>query len=225
MRAYLIASPDGPVAMEAARGSEADALVLDARSAGGEIWASVADLRERSGMLLYARIGKISALDVECALSAAMSAQPDAIVVSARDGRDVARLGAHLAVQEAERGQPDGRTRIIALVADAEGALNVASLAGSSARLAAISWDARALAAELGSTLVDGTGSLVAPLAHVRGLVRLAAAAAGVEAIDDVSLGGGEAGFVDRLSDARAMGFRGILTEDPALILHLRQTR
>ncbi|MBX9933910.1 MAG: hypothetical protein K2Y56_20710 [Methylobacterium sp.] len=111
-------------------------------------------------------------------------------------GRDVARLGCHLAVHEAEAGLPDGSTRILALVECAAAVLALPSLVRSSPRLCGIAWDAEALARDIGTRGGrDANGTLIPPLALVRSQVLLVAAAAGVEAL--VAAGSDEAPLAD----------------------------
>ncbi len=101
---------------------------------------------------------------------------PDAVLLAARSGRDVAALGARLAVHEAEHGWPDGRLRILAEVHDPLGVLEARGFVGASPRLDGLGLDEAALAVALGAEAVGET------LAQARAPVRLAAAAAGVTA-------------------------------------------
>ncbi|SFK46487.1 HpcH/HpaI aldolase/citrate lyase family protein [Methylorubrum salsuginis] len=109
---------------------------------------------------------------------------PDAVLLAARSGRDVAALGARLAVHEAEHGWPDGRLRILAAIADPLGVLEARGFVGASPRLDGLGFDGAALAASLGT---DPAGETVA---QARALVRLAAAAAGVTAFATLEPGG-----------------------------------
>ena len=103
-------------------------------------------------------------------------------------GRDVAQLGAGLALHEAESDLPDGSTRVLALVESAAAVLRLPSLVGSSPRLCGIAWDAETLARDIGAKAARDThGALIPPLALVRSKVLLVAAAAGVLAVDTAS--------------------------------------
>ncbi|MCE4224757.1 hypothetical protein HCU64_13415 [Methylobacterium sp. C25] len=130
-------------------------------------------------MPLLLRVDEIDARD----LDGLAELRPDAILLTASHGRDIARLGAHLAVHEAEHGLPDGGIGIVALVTSAAGVLAAASFAGASPRLRGIGWDA-ALAQELGAQPVTVEGDWSPVLIHARAMVRLAASAAGVVAIE-----------------------------------------
>ncbi|WP_238257704.1 hypothetical protein [Methylobacterium gnaphalii] len=195
MRAYLITSGGEPDP------TCADAWVVDARSApsssraGGEAirgqgadiaalngFASLAMTRGISGkrtVPLLIRIEGIDAIDRD----ELAEVRPDAIMLSSAHGRDIAHLGAQLAVHEAEHGLPDGGIGIIALVVSAAGVLATASFAGASPRLRGIGWDA-ALASELGAEPLTDEGDWSPVLAQARAMARLAASAAGVAAIE-----------------------------------------
>ncbi|GAB6844196.1 hypothetical protein HNR00_001572 [Methylorubrum rhodinum] len=128
---------------------------------------------------------------------------PDAVLLArAGSGRDVAALGARLAVHEAERGWLDGSVRILAEIADAAGVLDARSFAGASPRLAGLGLDEAALAAGLGAEAAGET------VDRARALVRLAAAAAGVTAFATA----GPDGIERALARARREGF-GLLIE------------
>src|SRR5208283_1143164 len=98
----------------------------------------------------------------------------------------------------------------------AECLLAAASLRGSSARLAAVAWDADALAAKIGVE-ARHDGDLVAPLQTARDLVRFAAAAALIGAIDTAFAGGADAaGLPAEAEAARRSGFVAKLAIDVA---------
>ena len=118
-------------------------------------------------------------------LAAVAALRPDGIVLSrCEGGRDVARLGARLAVIEAAAGLPDGATGILAMIENAGGVLGLRTLGGSSARLGAILWDAEAMALAIDAAPRDRGWRLIPPLSQVRSAVRIAAAQAGVPAVD-----------------------------------------
>jgi citrate lyase subunit beta/citryl-CoA lyase len=187
--------------------SEADALLLDLESRESD--RNSASLRERQAgrrPLLLVRVHALNSGLIEDDLAAAMAFAPNAIVLpGAVGGRDVAHLGAKLAVLEAETGLADGSIRIIAHPADtAAGVLALATLPGASRRLAALAWRSRVLARELGCRVA------AEPVRQARSMLVLAAAAAGVPALDwslprDTDWGA-----------AAASGFHGGLAADQA---------
>ncbi|GJD80559.1 hypothetical protein NBEOAGPD_3800 [Methylobacterium gregans] len=108
-------------------------------------------------------------------LAAALVPVPAGILLlGAEHGRDVARLGAMLAVHEAETGLADGTLRIVPVLGTARAVLAAASFADAGPRLAALALDATALA-ELGL----GEAERV----QARAMAGLVAAAAGVPMI------------------------------------------
>lgn len=150
---------------EAARAAGADALAVEAADAPG----LVASLRAR-----WPDPAIHAALDgpEDPGLDAAMAERPDGVLLrDARSGRDVAALGARLAVFEAEAGLPDGSIAILAVIHHPLGVLDARSFVGASPRLSALGLDGAALATCLGEGTV---------LAQARGMIRIAAAAAGV---------------------------------------------
>lgn len=112
-------------------------------------------------------------------LGAAVSRGAAAVVLSGDGGyAAVERLAARLAVAEAVAGAEAGRTGIVYAVNGPAGLLTLSGPAAAPARLVALGLDEAALAERVG---VDPDGA-AAPLVAARGLVVLAAAAAGVPA-------------------------------------------
>ena len=152
-------------------------------------------------------------------LDAVMAHAPDAILLPGSSGAaSVQQLSAKLAVREAEFALADGATRIIAVVDTAQALFGMGSYRGSSARLAAIAWSAESLRADIGAeTDRDPSGAYAGPWRLARDLTRLAAAAAGVAAIDaafaDVS---DPDGLRAEALAARRLGFAGKMAIDPA---------
>lgn len=140
-------------------------------------------------------------------LAAAMALHPAGLVIPVpAGGRDVARLGTRLAVHEAEAGLADGSTRILALVETAAAVLALPTLVGASRRLCGIAWDAEALARDIAAPVSrNGDGALIPPLALARAQVLLAAAAAGVMAIDTACVD--EGAFLRDVEEGRRDGF------------------
>ncbi|MBB3903014.1 aldolase/citrate lyase family protein [Methylobacterium brachythecii] len=192
MRAYLIA--DG---IDEPDLSSADAWVVDVRLAMTE-----GALGQRRVALLL----RIAGID----LDGLPEPRPDAILLPASHGREIAHLGARLAVHEAEHGLADGSIGIVALIDSAAGVLGAGSFAGASPRLRGIGWDA-VLATELGAQPVTAEGDWSPVLAQARAMVRLAAAAAGVEAIE-AAYPGENSGKV--IAAARRDGFTAMFARD-----------
>lgn len=203
MQAFVIVGPGG---VAADRDGE---LVLDLAGLDPPALTAAAGwVGEQAGRPLRARMSGLADPRIESELAAVMPARPPTLFLPAAHGREVCDLGGRLAVHEAELGLPDGATRIVAVIGSALGLLNLTSFVGASPRLAGLAWDADALAAELGSPRTTAEGRWSAPLAQARGLVRLAAAAAGIDAIDadgaEAEARDGFAAILRRASDQSA---------------------
>lgn len=200
-------------ACEAALASGAVALMLDlgenATGARAAARHAAADfLARRRGATAIVRLAPLASGLVDADLDVVMPGAPEAVLLpGAVGGRDLQHLGAKLAVREAEHGLPPGRTRIAAAPADtAPGVLALPTLAGASLRLMALAWEAAALARALG---VETDAS---PVQAARDLLILAAAAAGVPALD---CSVGEDDVAEACSAARRAGFAGRLARRP----------
>lgn len=195
-RAVLVAAGASP---EAALTDAVDALVLGAVPRPG----LVADLRaRRPDLAIYAALDGPD----DPRLDGFMAQPPDGVLLrGARSGRDAAALGGRLAVCEAVAGLPDGATAILAAIGHPLGVLDGRSFAGASPRLAGLGLDGAVLAAFLG----EGSA-----LAQARGLIRLAAAAAGVPAF--AMLTAGDDPSPGRPAAAREEGLGPIVVCGPA---------
>ena len=130
MRAFLIVPGDAR-AVAAAMASDAHALIVDVTGLASPAFFPE---RRQGAPLFYLR-----SCELERDLSAMMAVAPDGIVLSRCEGvRDVMRLGAQLAVEEAIHGLADGSTQILPLIETARGALASHTLADASGRLAGI---------------------------------------------------------------------------------------
>ena len=196
MKAYLTVSAADPASLEAALACGAGAVVSEKA------------FPARGKATLWLRIGRLAAPGTFAALEAAMACAPQAIVLPAGHGRDLAHLGALLAVAEAEQGLADGSTGIIAVIDRASGFLDAGRFAGASRRLQALSWDPLALAGEVGVGQVFN--GYAAPLAQARAITRLAAAAAGVPAIEAACSFEDTPNFSAFADAARRDGFAGL---------------
>lgn len=181
-------------------GGEADAVLLDLEQA-------VAAARPfETKPCLVIRLD-----DVPDDLAPALATRPDALLLADCCGTaDLHRLSGRLAVAEAESGIEDGSTPVLASVADSAAGL-AALVAGrwlepANRRLAALTWDAARLAADLGGGAEDA-------LSLARCLVPVAARAAGLPA-----LAADEAGATStdgRYAALRRMGYTGAVTRLP----------
>lgn len=163
--------------LENALARGADALWLAGRS------SAVADCLRAARQLrpgrqkLYVHI-ESRGETIEQDLDELIAAAPDGIVLPVSHGAEVEHLGVRLAVREAELGLEDGTTQIIGLIAAPAAIFQLRTLAATSRRLVALSFDARAFANAL--DVSDGDSG---PLNLARHLTVLAAKAAGIPAL------------------------------------------
>ena len=199
MRSLLFVPGDSRRKMEKALASQADALILDmedsvaltrkdeARTVITSFLAAAIDLDRRPRLIV-----RINSLDTGLSdddIAAIVPGRPDAVLLpKACSGADIQDLGARLAAKEAEAGLAEGTIAIHALMTEnATSMFNGATFGRSSARLRAIAWGAEDLAADIGASANrDENGRYTDVFRLARSLVLLAAAKAGVEAIDTV---------------------------------------
>jgi len=192
MRSLLIAPGDDESELAAALASEANAIVVDLDVAAREAARAnaVRVLREAAerpaGPVPMARVGPLCAGETDDDLDAIMAAAPRAVVLPKARGRaGVQQLSAKLALREALFGLGHGATGIIAVADTAEALLALSGLRGASVRLIGLVWDAEALRVEVGAeTARDEGGGFAGTLRLAREMTLVAAAAAGVAAID-----------------------------------------
>lgn len=198
MRSLLFVPGDSERKLEKAISSQSDVLIadledsvsLDSKAEARRIAAVfLQSARSRTNAQLYVRVNDLATGLTEDDLAVVMKARPDGIMLpKAEGGNDVARLAAALRVHEAENGIEDGRTRILPIITEtALGVLNAASYRGSSDRLAGLTWGAEDLSAHIGALAARHEDGSYTPLFQLaRNMTLLAAAAAGVPAIDTV---------------------------------------
>lgn len=230
MRSWLLVPGlDSPTLTDSLR-SGADAVVIDLPASLPErkdearrITADFLKARKTraSGQAAcFVQIHGFSSNLAERDLDAVMAGAPDGIVLSAtRSAADIQRLDVMIAVREAMHGLPEGETGIVAMLGDtAEGIIAAASgRAFDSPRLLGLAWSMPGLAADLGAErLHDAEGRMTDALRFGRTAMHMAAAAAGIAAIDSPS------GLLqpDRLQrdcrEAKADGFEGKFALHPA---------
>jgi len=199
MRSLLFVPGDDDRKLAKALASGADALIVDledsvaearkpaARAAASAFLAAARRLAARPR--LYVRVNPLASGLIEGDLDALIPAAPDGVVLpKCLGGADVQRLGAKLAVREAENGLVDGSTRVIAIATESARALfGFASYGGASQRLEGLAWGGEDLAADLhAETNRLPDGAYAAPYALARTLTLVGAVAAGVRPIDAV---------------------------------------
>lgn len=215
IRAILLIE-DASTALRAAEGLQAVAIpVGDDLDSFRHAAERLADLRRQSpdaaGLILLSAALDHETLDI--CLPGAIGKRPAGVIVTdLSNGSELQRIDVALSVAEAVAGLEAGMTAIIGMCGDnAAGLLASSSFAGKSRRLAALGRNTDRLAQSLFSDRQHEP--------FTGGLTVLAAAAAGVPAIDwlDPSLSGDD--LPEACNKARADGFSALLTSNPS---HLR---
>ena len=148
-----------------------------------------------------------------------MPAAPDGIVLpKCAEAGQVRQLGHWLDAFEAAHGLAAGSTRILAIATETAASLfGLGSYAGAGPRLAALTWGAEDLSADIGGLANRAEGAWLGPYRLARELCLAGAAAAGVPAIDTVHV---EINDLDGLAadarTARRDGFTGKMIIHPS---------
>jgi citrate lyase subunit beta / citryl-CoA lyase len=228
MRSFLFVPADSERKLARAPQAGADALILDLEDS--VVPANRGPARRRARAFLdatpsadfrrWVRINPLSSGTALDDLAAVAAGRPDGIVLPKCIPEDVRTLDHYLAAFEAASGVAAGAIRVIAIATETPAAMFVAgSYAGISPRLAGITWGAEDLAAAIGgrNRRPDGVYDDVYRLA--RSFCLLAAAAAGVAAIDTIYTDfKDEAGLAAECAAARRAGFGGKMAIHPAQI-------
>lgn len=229
MRSMLFVPGDRPERFAKAVGSGADAVIFDledavvperrpgARTEIARYLASAA-----RGVPLWVRVNPVGSDDSLRDLAAVMDARPDGIMLpKARSGADVLKASHWMESLEARAGLPQGSVGLIPLITEcAIAVLNAASFATLPSRVRGLTWGAEDLAADLGAVSNrSGDGEFDPAYVHARTACLLAAAAAGVAAIDTVDLDIRDGAAIERRArDSRRQGFSGKLAIHPAQV-------
>jgi citrate lyase subunit beta/citryl-CoA lyase len=232
MRSLLFVPGDSPRKLAKGLESGADALILDledsvapdrkpeARATALAFLTEVGAAAARPRLLV--RVNGLDTGLIDADLDAVVAGRPDAILLpKAEGGPSVIHLDAKLAAREAIAGLPDGAIQILAIATETAAALFAAgTYAGASRRLAALTWGAEDLSADLGAeTNRDDEGRFTGPFRLARSLCVAAAAAAQVAALDTVFVDFRNAqGLRREAEEARRDGFTGKLAIHPGQV-------
>ena len=225
-RSYLFVPGDSERKLKKARDAGADALIVDledavapsAKPAARELAADYLAETENA----WVRINPIDGDDAGADLEAVMASAPAGIVLpKVRSAADAVTLSNALDGLEQQYGLEAGSTAILPLCTERPEALfTLGSYAGSTPRLAALSWGAEDLSAALGAAANrDSDGAWLSPYQLARSLCLFAAGAAEIPAIDTVftDFRDGE-GLATYAANARRDGFSGMLAIHPAQV-------
>lgn len=195
MRSMLFVPGDSERKFARAITGAADALILDLEdsvAAAGKVAARdtvrtmLGSLRERQK--LYVRVNALDTGTTLADLAAIVPGRPDGIVLpKCEQVADVHRVGAWLDAFEAAHGLAPGSTRILAIAT--ETARSMFGLSGyheAGPRLEGLMWGAEDLSASLSASSNKAGRDYHSPYMLARDLCLMAAASAGVIAIDTV---------------------------------------
>ncbi|WP_245412184.1 aldolase/citrate lyase family protein [Methylocella silvestris] len=214
-------------AVDEAFQSGADALCFAAAGESApsfkKMAAKIAAVRQQvAAPLIFISIPALDDHSIEARLDVIAPLAPDGLVLqNCGSGRAVRRLGALLAVKEAETGIAEGSTRIIALAAGTAASIfELGTFAKAGRRLIALAWDAERLAACLGveEAVATEANASAAPTALARNLLSFAARAAKVMALDRAPPGADVERLRRSCEASRRDGFGGKWTSDSKAI-------
>jgi citrate lyase subunit beta / citryl-CoA lyase len=227
-RSFLFVPGDSERKLANARNAGADALIVDLEDSVAASELPMARIRTREFLLsgakieCWVRINPLDSVEAGKDLGGILPGKPAGIVLPKAGGAaDVAKLGKLLDLLEQEHGIEPGSTGILPIVTERPDALfRLHEYAGSTPRLAALTWGAEDLAAATGASASrDATGQWLPPYQLARSLCLFAAAAAAVSAIDTVYTDFRDlAGLAAYAAAARRDGFRSMLAIHPAQV-------
>ncbi|WP_454746066.1 hypothetical protein [Ciceribacter selenitireducens] len=207
---------------DAAWPAKADALAILAGNTPGD-WSLTAQmiLRHRQVRpkvpVLFAVDAGLDDDHLDACFAIILPARPDGLIVTGvRNGADLQRMDVMLSVAEAVAGLEHGATALLAIIGDnPAGLLDAGSLAGRTPRLKAIGRNATMLAAALGTDDHSPAPGGDSAVSLSGGLTVLAAAKAGVAALDWIDPGLEGEALSEACARARADGFAILTTENP----------
>jgi len=196
-----------------------DAVTPDRKAATRPIVRGWLERLDFGGRERWVRMNPIDSDHAEADIAETIAGRPDGYMMPKPNrADDVRRVVALLERYEARHGVPFGSTRLLPIATETpEGLLNIKEIAAASPRIAAISWGVEDLAAAMGLPKVrDGEGRYLDIGRHARVMCAVAAAAAGVEAIDTVYTDIPDLqGLARECRDGVAMSFAGKISIHP----------
>ena len=199
-----------------------DAVTADRKAATRPIvrrWLETLDFGPRER---WVRMNPIFSEYAEADLAETIAGRPDGYVVpKPRRAEDIRRIVAILERLEQEHGLPFGSTSLIPIATETpEGLHNIREVAAASPRIAAIAWGVEDLSAAMGLPRVrDAEGRYLDIPRHARVMCAVAAAAAGLEAVDTVYTAIPDLeGLRRECEEGVAMGFAGKISIHPGQI-------
>lgn len=225
LRSLLFVPADSERKLEKARGSKADALILDLEdSVAASNRPRARDLvrefaRTGGSPALWVRINPVDSADCSADLDAVVAAKPAGVVVPKPDSPDTLRaLDTELSQRERVQGLTEGTIRVLPVATETPAAvLSLFEYRNPPPRLKALTWGAEDLSAALGAaTNRDESGEFGFTYKVVRSLCLIAAKAAGVDAIETLHADFRDSAGLERAARAAQRdGFAGMLAIHP----------
>ncbi len=230
LRSLLFVPGDSERKQAKALHAGADALILDLEDSVAEVALPEARARvrhflsahapETRSSQLWVRLNSLASGKLLEDLDAVMVGRPDGVVLpKVSSVEEVQEVGRHLSAREA-RQSTEGGTRLIVIATETPQALlklGDYSPATAGERLAGLTWGMEDLSAALGALAkTEADGSLTPIFELARSLCLIAAAAAGVQAIDGVEADFRDTARLERdVARARRDGFTAKLAIHP----------
>ena len=228
LRSWLFVPGDDDRKLAKIADCGADIVILDLEdavapgrkaSARERVVEFLGDASDNDGPALWVRVNPAASPESATDLERLVPARPAGLVLPKVDGvQDTADMDRRLTALEAQHAVATGSIRLAAIVTETvRGTASLASYSSHPQRLLALAWGAEDLAAELGATRNrDDAGHLSALFQHVRTRFRLAAAEAGLPALETIHPDYRDlVGLATTARNARAEGFAGMLAIHP----------
>ncbi|HSC18611.1 MAG TPA: CoA ester lyase [Rhizomicrobium sp.] len=225
LRSLLFVPADSEKKLAKARGSAADALILDLedsvaaenRPKGRELIREF--LTEEHAQSIWVRINPLGSEDFIRDVEAIVASRPAGFVIPKADGAHTLHIiDAHILTRESLAGLTAGAIKLLPVATETPTAvLSLADYRSPPPRLAALTWGAEDLAAALGASANrDENGEFLLSFRIVRTFCLMAAKAAGVEAIETLHANFRDTAGLERTARAaQREGFTGMLAIHP----------
>jgi citrate lyase subunit beta/citryl-CoA lyase len=233
IRSFLFVPADSERKLARGLESGADALILDLedsvaaanRPTARRLAREFLDTHGPEKIGRYVRINPLASGLALDDLAATVAGRPDGILLPKCTPDDVKTVDHYLSAFEAASGHPVGRIRIVAIATEtAHAVFQLGNYAGASPRLEAITWGAEDLSAVVGGNNRTADGAYDGPYQLARSLCLLAAAAAGVAALDTIYTDFRDpAGLKTEAVAARRSGFTGKMAIHPAQLATINE--
>jgi len=198
IRSYMFVPADSLRKLEKSIEGDADALIFDLEDSVATNRKSearscldgfLAQRRSEINQHVYVRVNDLSSGATLDDLAIVMRHGPDGIVLpKSTSADDVRQVGHYLGAFEAAYRLGGSPTRILPIVTETSSSLfRLDGYKDATPRLVALMWGAEDLAADIGALRRKSDGRWTGAFAHARALCLLAAANAGVPAVDAIS--------------------------------------